>query len=1370
MTKAVLRHLITLIALIAFLSGAHADTTFTITATQSLTQIGPRIMASTHSGVHRIRFNTFAKPGQFKLDQPPAAIDTLILERNPKLESDSAIQVEDALLDIKRMPGTVVLRGLAFQLTNPNAVLLSGYEVGKPNRNLVIDSCFIFGDNNASAFLSWLGAQGSRIEIYRSYLVFREGTGVQSRVLIQSSNVLIANSLLNFQGHVNATLLDGGKFECQSNTINRTQFRLTPEVFQRSTYAFVQNAINHRPRQDALGGATPYVLHATGFEASLSVVQANRMFTGWVFDHPINDSKLWNPALNQVKDTLGAKPSTEMWNWYASDADSVYGYLAGLHKRKERYNVWPGETQKPFTFELNPATVTFKTAPFPRQFQPIRVPSVPAPMALSPKLRFHTPALGALRFGPFQVENIALSTYARLGRPRLLAADSSLQFQPQRITGAYDAPTFPFPNDLTEARWYYLAFEGNTPRGDKVSPDASTSGLTADDSLVYAQVDSAGYTLVTNVAMGIEKYPPDLRPLLRNLNVTSSAWLSGNMVIGAKAASAASPFWPEEVHWWRPSDGQLIRATKSSSEKFHATLSAAQTFSMYMVEKLTVRRGTTTIIPLKAGGEGEVRVTSVGGFQLRVDSNHFMNPLRFGDATPAYQLQSTGRGENELVSLRLRAGQDREAFRVVGNSHDSATALRIVPDSSGLLEIPVTKSDSNARFFTAVAYNVIAGIPFQKRMEGVDISGLVSKTSGLIRILPFDSSLLRHGEKLPDTLPANARKLGAKGLFTRNLDLEGRQYEARFLIDPPTDRKQVESFAWDGMRWRTLPASGFRLPDTVNYVVSGLGANDAAILVMERLKSPDQYVDTVLVLDKRKITVRSQYSDTSYKPIKSLKFTIQYVDGFGDIRTATEGPWTVGTVAEIDLTKYPGYVKFGVQYFTNEAGTESYGSMRLQSYPTHNWNFQKLSLDPLEEAENRFHLFGYPYRTIFGRNILKVRDEAETAIRAKTAWRIRNSDTGSVWDSVPNLDVHPLEPGDALLFSSTARYLHVVDTNAQILPGSEHALSPGVVGWKLVSVPFPRTFSRSLVGSSLGSPGPFKQLDTVPAPLPKIRGYAWNDAEKLLPFRGYAYYFRPGESLFFDPWKPMTQSSLARASALNRVEPSVEVAFRSGALTRSMSLRSGPTAFDIPYLPVPGGGIDMRVGGKAGFLWKKVESLNRIEEPLSLRSLEAGLGRLDLSRPADAGEDWQARLLELSSGRVLDPYADPIAVPAGGAEYRLVAGNRAFVEERVDAFRAGIPAGLLLAQNHPNPFRLTTRVAVEWPTLETGSASRQAVLEIFDTRGRRVDRHDLGPVRAGRQLITVDASRWEPGLYTYRLTVATGNSRVRLQKRMLVSP
>ena len=76
----------------------------------------------------------------------------------------------------------------------------------------------------------------------------------------------------------------------------------------------------------------------------------------------------------------------------------------------------------------------------------------------------------------------------------------------------------------------------------------------------------------------------------------------------------------------------------------------------------------------------------------------------------------------------------------------------------------------------------------------------------------------------------------------------------------------------------------------------------------------------------------------------------------------------------------------------------------------------------------------------------------------------------------------------------------------------------------------------------------------------------------------------------------------------------------------------------------------------------------------------------------------------------------------------------------------------------------------DWPALASApTGSRKAWIEVFDARGKRVHRLDLGAVRVGRQIVAVDASAWEPGIYSYRLSVLSVGSRAHFQKRMLVT-
>ena len=79
-------------------------------------------------------------------------------------------------------------------------------------------------------------------------------------------------------------------------------------------------------------------------------------------------------------------------------------------------------------------------------------------------------------------------------------------------------------------------------------------------------------------------------------------------------------------------------------------------------------------------------------------------------------------------------------------------------------------------------------------------------------------------------------------------------------------------------------------------------------------------------------------------------------------------------------------------------------------------------------------------------------------------------------------------------------------------------------------------------------------------------------------------------------------------------------------------------------------------------------------------------------------------------------------------------------------------AAILLYQNHPNPFNLTTRIFFALP--EDG----HVVLEVFDVSGRRVRTLADGRVSAGRYSEFWDAedsagNQVAPGIYLYRLSV-----------------
>ena len=256
----------------------------------------------------------------------------------------------------------------------------------------------------------------------------------------------------------------------------------------------------------------------------------------------------------------------------------------------------------------------------------------------------------------------------------------------------------------------------------------------------------------------------------------------------------------------------------------------------------------------------------------------------------------------------------------------------------------------------------------------------------------------------------------------------------------------------------------------------------------------------------------------------------------------------------------------------------------------------------------------------------------------------------------------------------------------------------------------------------------------------------------------------PAKSLFSTFW-PIRSRRLAKSGS-GFSTPDIEARLESPLGVSSMSFTSKPGHISIPFLPAPGAGPQLRVGGGAGYMIKAVSRPDRIDEPMEIHSGTKGTIAFSLSRPFQAGISM--RLIDMESGAVYDENdARALALSEGTQRYRLLAGDAAFLESRIQAFRAAVPAEIGLSQNYPNPFRGRTNVELSWPAWEGGD--RTGTLHVMDMHGRTVKRMDLGKIRVGKQVVTLDASLWQSGVYLYRLEVTAGSRRFHLQKRMLVT-
>jgi hypothetical protein len=371
--------------------------------------------------------------------------------------------------------------------------------------------------------------------------------------------------------------------------------------------------------------------------------------------------------------------------------------------------------------------------------------------------------------------------------------------------------------------------------------------------------------------------------------------------------------------------------------------------------------------------------------------------------------------------------------------------------------------------------------------------------------------------------------------------------------------------------------------------------------------------------------------------------------------------------------------------------------------------------------------------------------------------RKQNFDTLREWSSIE------VKPGNAFLVASSHELRTVVPKGFGAYPVEPDTLDLDS-GWNFIANPFPTNMVTSKIRSSLFGKGlSFFELEVVPSGTKRI--YRWKPATTVRSFFGYAYYAQDKEKLIFDLLAD-TAGNPAKRGAATASAPDLEARLESPWGVSAMSFTS-KSKRSIPFLPSPGAGPQLRVGGGPGYMIKAVSRPDQIDEPMEISSGNGGAMAFSLFRPFQSGISM--RLIDLQTGAVYDEAdARSLAVSEGTQRYRLLVGDAAFLESRVQAFMAAVPSEIGLSQNYPNPFRGRTNLELRWPAWEGGE--RTGVLHVMDMQGRTVERLDLGKIRVGRQVVTLDASRWQSGVYLYRLEVTTGGRRIHLQKRMLVAP
>ncbi|MDB5106232.1 MAG: Por secretion system C-terminal sorting protein [Fibrobacteres bacterium] len=1348
----------------ALLLPAHSEYEHKVRAAGDLEKLASEIQSSQDRGGHTVNFDYYGSVGTFKVDAPSDKVESLTFKRNSP-DSEAVIRVDNTFLDIKRMPVLVTLKGLAFQLM-PKSVLIAGADGSKLNGSLLIDSCFIFADDLDNTFLSWWADNASSIEIRNSFIVIKGSKAATTRIALTAGNIRFTNDLINFSGAISGTGITK-KFDFLSNTVNKTQIELGGKLDAGllPTFEFNQNLFTHHGANDAFGGQNFFVLSYGSFNEARSYVQNNKVYKTWSgFDFPA--SARFKAGPNDLIDTLVGKRSTELWNWYTENLDSNKTGLLSGELKLEKYNVMPQDSVYSWNLAKGNLKVSFQPEAYPRMIK-LDTPATKVVLPADSALRRIFPSAGYAHFGPFRVGRITLGAEAIHGSPVLLANDAALpaQYQAQPGTSQVNSnPSF-FENAQPTARNFILANAGNTPAGVSVIPQVDGQ-LGTMDKLVFSKVDSAGYTVVR--APAAQNLPPNLRSLETSFRVTTTAVINSRVDLGSK--ENVSPYSSDKVFWFFRNPDTLIQATKAlkgrdslkyTASKFYS--SAKGDLEAYLVEKLSVPAGGITI-PV---ADGSIRVQSVGGFQLTIDSAQVLDSSAYGLlSVHGYSFAWPFKTAKDSISVSFKANPDQDLFVKVGTA--SPVPSGFLRDSTGNnIKGVIKEEDKGKTFFLGIEYNILKGNAYNGSYgNNVTLSGFESTTSGK---LAYDSlsSGLRAGlvGVVKDFRYLGGREMKAISVSTITPKVA---YGMQFPVKASQNSAMIEAYIHDGQAWLPVPLTGSISGG--KFVLSNLPPSARAVAVVERLMSAETYVGGKPVVTGTTLTLTPQYIFTdSLHHITHYCLELMSVDPSGTVDTDTckdSDKKPIGQETSVPLVPNWAY-QYRIQYYMTD---EKIDGRKFEILVGSTFNLKSAAQPPdiASKASKRWHLVGFPMEGLFS-NILRKQPETVPDSIKDTTFVLRfhkDKPTDKVkvaFDTLAGWDTLTVKRGQGYLMASAHPFKTVVEDSDKAL-----ALQPDTLkldtGWNFIANPFPINMLVTKIRCLPNRPLKFWRLDTAVTGSAK-RKYLWTRETTLRPFFGYAFHAESGDRLVFDPLaNPATDlAKTAAGTSGTELEARIDAPWGSSAMT----LSTMPRQSSIPFLPLPFAGPQLLVGGGGGYMIKAIANEANIDEPVVILSPQAGIATFSLTRPFRTG--MAMRLIDLESGTVYDEAgARALPVTEGRQSYRLLAGDPAFVEAGTRAFLASAPAEIGISQNYPNPFRGRTQVELRWPSWQGGS--RTAILDVIDMQGRTATHIDLGEIRVGKQVLTLDGAAWTTGVYLYRLTVAAGNRRIHLQKRMLVSP
>ena len=665
-----------------------------------------------NTGTHHIRFTGAGYQNPVSLTLKSNNSDSIIFERAE--ESVDVIEFTGTLFQMKNVQATVVFRNLAFKAKNGATIFLEGISAS-PNRNLLLDSCQIFGDTLNSTFLSWLGGTGSKVQISRSILSTLKGT--DAKVDLSADSVLISNTYLNFAGLITSTT--PRSFALKNISSNRVQYKLAGDFT--GIYSFVKNVFGHPGGQNKLpGNPDKFIMTLSDFAGGGSA-QANVRFNSWTgFDFPASASfqHPTNSSVSPFGDT------TALWD-FRQPSDSLRGYQnpAGSFPA---YNIFPGDTALSVRLSGRDSVVaSFASAQIPRVVS-MGYGNAVYPAAADSTRTFWLQDTTLQTTGPVALKSLRFPQGAPSGLP-ILFSQSGSGFVPGALG---PEGGLSFVNGTLSSKTFIPAFAGqNTLKGSNVS----VKGLTSDTALLFSTITRTGRTFFQTTALApSNKRWRFLQKSGKTLGFkdTTNAEGAGEVRFGFGQTGTDKPFLADSAAWWL--GGNSFSALTDSVGKYWGRAAIASSNQAILLERLAVGRGNDTVTL----SQGKIVTSSAVGHQLKIDSTSQPDQAQFpdmGSFSKGISFTWLGRGTGDSFVLSLnKSNKLQQAYMKNGATTTLLTPTR---EDSASVTLSFGLGDSGKVIFLADSIK--------------DGTGVLPNSQAQEKILPLPSFLRVAGRNLP---------------------------------------------------------------------------------------------------------------------------------------------------------------------------------------------------------------------------------------------------------------------------------------------------------------------------------------------------------------------------------------------------------------------------------------------------------------------------------------------------------------------------------------------------------------------------------------------------------------------------------------------